>query len=84
MRNHRPFLPCITENCWSLEMNCSAIVILDDAVHQGHFIKQLRAKAAARIASGESHAFGSCFALSHMAGVTQKKNKQKDVVSGSQ
>ena len=68
MRNHRLFLPCITETCWSLEMNCSAIVILEDATHQEHFIKQLRAKAAQRFASGESRAFGNCLALPHVAG----------------
>ena len=68
-----------------MECNCNAVVFLEDQEHQTHFLKNLREKAAERLASGTSRVFGNpflasrCAALPHLA----KKAKAKAQEEGN-
>lgn len=60
-----------------MECNCNAVVFLEDQEHQTHFLKNLREKAAERLASGTSRVFGNPFLASRCAALPHLAKKAK-------
>ena len=62
----------------SLELNCNAIVFVQDSHHEKHFLIALTEKVAERLASGRARVFGNPFLRARVSAAIGKDSQKRE------